>query len=151
MRRLLAKKWFRIFAALVAVCCSGIPIICWRFRIWSYRDYWQYEEVRAYPVGEDLWFRRIVAGQGSNDLISRLPPHEVRQYGRFTMLLYYQRTLQPNEVAMERLIVIAKEGRLVRAVLASCTWHRVFFEMSADDTAEFNESFERHLKDKGLL
>jgi hypothetical protein len=150
MRRLFAMRWFQALAALFAVLCLAVLFACWRFRIWTYADYLTYNEVRRYPIGDDLWLGRIKAGQDLEAFTTAHPPHRTRRFGRFTQMTYYTGgPPQPGSIAMESMSVIAADSRLVHAVAAGCTWDRVFFEMSPGETAEFQEAFERHLREKG--
>jgi hypothetical protein len=41
------------------------------------------------------------------------------------------------------LAIVAKEGKLVSAATASCTWSRVFFDMGAEDAAELRQHLQR--------
>ena len=53
------------------------------------------------------------------------------------------RTL-PNEVYVESMTVIAKEGKLAQASAGGCGWGRVFFRMSEAEYTEFDQAWERH-------
>jgi hypothetical protein len=152
MRRLWAKRWFRFLTGSLAALCLVALSACWYFGVWSYKDYRAFLEVRRYPVGEDLWFGRIKAGEDVGAFTAAHPPHRVRRFGRFTEMSYYAVwPTPPGSIQMESLSVIAADGRLVHAVAAGCTWDRVFFEMSPAEATEFQESFERHLRAKGLI
>jgi hypothetical protein len=152
MRRLYAKRWFQVVTALLAALCLATLFACWRFRIWSYADYLVYKEVQRYPVGDDLWFGGIEAGQDLQAFTTAHPPHQTRRYGRFTQMSYYAVwPTPPGSIQMESLTVIAADEQLVHAVASGCTWNRAFFEMSPTEAVEFQESVERHLKEKGLL
>jgi hypothetical protein len=144
MRRFWTRKWFRVVAVLVAICCLIALLACWRFRIWSCADYRAYHEVRRYPIGEDLWFGRIKAGQGVEAFIADHPPHRTRRLGRFTQMSYYAVwPTPPDSLQLESLSVVAEDGQLVNAVAAGCTWERAFFEMNAASAAEFDRAWER--------
>src|ERR1700719_4393526 len=138
MRRLWARQWLRFATGLLLVLCLGLLLACWRFRIWSRRDYIAYQEVRQYSIGEDLWFGRIQAGLGLESFTAEHPPHETRRVGPFVSMNYYAKwPMAPDEWPMESISVIARDGRLVYAAAGGCTWDRVFFEMNAEDDAEW--------------
>jgi hypothetical protein len=145
MRRLWAKRWFRVFSGCSAALCLAVLSACWYFRVWGYDDYQTLLEVRRYPPGEDLWFGRVQAGEDLARFAAAHPPHRVRRLGGFTLLSYYSLwPIPPGSIPMESLSVIAKDGRLVHAVAGGCTWHRVFFAMSAENEAELDEEFRQH-------
>jgi hypothetical protein len=52
MRRLCAKRWFRLLVLLLATPCLAGLLACWWFRIWSFADYQVYEEVRREAAAE---------------------------------------------------------------------------------------------------
>src|SRR5581483_5837033 len=94
---------------------------------------------------EDLWFGRVKAGEDLQAFTAAHPPHRVRRLGEFTVLTYYSVwPLPPSAIPMESLSVVASSGRLVHAAAAGCTWHRVFFAMSPDEQAAFDEEYEQH-------
>jgi hypothetical protein len=117
---------------------------CWRWRIWGTEDFRIYQEVCQYPVGRDLWFGHIHQGQALQEIVDRAPAHYTRQYGRFACLTYYPgRPPGPGGLSFSSLSVIAKDGRLVSASAGSCTWSRVFFDMGAEDAAEWDQCLRR--------
>jgi hypothetical protein len=133
----------RILAG-VLVFAVGLMLVCWHWGIWSYRDFVAYQEVRRYPVGEDLWHGRIHPGQDVGTFAAEHPPHRTHQFGPFVVLTYY--AVWPSDgIQMEGLAVTAKDGRLVHAEAAGCTWGRVFFAMSPADGVECSRAFERDL------
>jgi hypothetical protein len=118
MRRLWAKQWFRILFALLAFLCLAALLACWQFRIWSYVDFRSYQEVREYPIGEDVWFGRIRSGEDLEPFVAQHPPHCKLQLGRFLRMSYYSKwPIGPNEIPIESMLVIAKDGKLVKPAL----------------------------------
>src|SRR5438093_139513 len=147
MRQLWTKRWFRALAGVLAISCVAVVFACWRFRIWTYADYQAYQEVRRYSIGEDLWFGRIKAGQDLETFTTEYPPHRSRRFGRFTLLNYYTGgPPRSNSIPMESMSVVAKDGRLVNAIAAGCTWHRVFFEMGTEDQSEYEAAWEAYIR-----
>jgi hypothetical protein len=143
MQRFWSKRSFRIHAAVLAAAVV-LTLVCWHWGIWSYRDFLAYQEVCRCPVGEDLWHGRIRPGQDLGTFDAEHPPHRTRRFGPFVMLTYY--AVWPSDgLQMEGLTVTAKDGRLVHAEAAGCTWGRVFFAMSPADRVEFGRAFERDL------
>lgn len=147
MRRLWTTWWFRWIARVLVFICTMVVLICWRWQIWRYHDYRVYREVCEYPGGSDLWFGRIHSGQDLEEFTAMHAPHDVHQLGHFTRMKYYTVwPTPPGALQMESLSVIAKDGRLVYAGAAGCTWHRVFFEMSANDREEFDRAWDQHIE-----
>jgi hypothetical protein len=142
MNRLCAKLWVRLlFVGLVTGCLAAFSA-SWYFRVWSYKDYQAFMEVRRYPVGEDLWFGRIKAGEDLQAFTVAHPPHRVCRIGSFTVLSYFSTwPLPPNLISFESLGVIGKDGRLIHAVAAGCTWKRMFFAMNPEDEMELDEEY----------
>jgi hypothetical protein len=143
MRRFSPKRWLWMVAVLECVLLAALAA-CWHHRIWSYKDYLIYSEIRRYPVGDDLWLGRVRAGQDLEELTARHPPHRVEQMGPFTVLTYYSVwPLPPKSLPFEALEIVAKDGRLVSAGAASCTWQKEFFAMSPDDAASLGALYEQ--------
>ena len=77
------------------------------------------------------------------------PPHDTQSFGNFTALGYYPGgPLGPGELPFSALELIAKDGRLVRAWAASCTWDRKFFDMNAADSDEFERLRTQQIEDR---
>jgi hypothetical protein len=138
--------WFRLGVAVIACSLVLIPLACWQWRIWSLKDYRAFQEVSRYALGQELWSGRITAGVEVEDLIKKEPPHRLRRYGRFVELTYYSGgPPPPMSIPFESLAVIAKDGKLIFAGAAGCTWAHFFFEMTPEESAEWNRAFEQCL------
>jgi hypothetical protein len=134
MKALLCDRWLRIVLCLAVSAAAVLVLVCWRYRVWSRKDFLDYMTVRHYAIGPDLWFGRITAGQDEKDLIARHPPHRVRQVGPFTHLSYYfGGPPPPKSMPFESLCVVVKGGKVVGAGGAGCTWQRVFIPLNAED------------------
>jgi hypothetical protein len=144
------SKWFskrRLMIVLTALLLvsGSVLLICWHWRIWGPTDYQSFQEVSRYPLGQDLWFGRILAGQDLESVIVQAPPHGVLHYGRFTLVLYYPGGPPiPGYLYLERMTIIAKDGRIVEAGAGGCGWGKVFISMSPAEEAEYKEAFDRH-------
>jgi hypothetical protein len=148
MRRFWGTWWWRIVSTFLPLLCLAALLVCCHFRIWSFEDYRVYQEVCRYPVGEDLWFGRIQAGQNLEHFLAEHPPHRTLRLGRFTDLSYYTLwPLPPGTIPLGGLAVIAKDGRLVQAAAGCCTWQRVFFAMSAEDEEELSQAFHVYVQE----
>jgi hypothetical protein len=148
------RKWFTIrrlgfvLAALLLV-TGSVVLICWDWRIWGPTDFRAYQEVSRYPLGQDLWFGRITAGQNIDSVVSQAPPHSVVKFGQFTLVNYYASgPRQPGFLPMESMTIIAKDGKLIAASAGGCTWARTFFSMSTTEEAECKQAFARHLESR---
>lgn len=138
MKRIWAKRWFKLSVSFFTFICVGILVSCNHFRVWSSTDYRAYHEVVTYPPGEDLWYGKVQKGDGLQAFLTAYPPHRMRQMGNFTQCSYYSVwPLPPNSLPMESLVVIAKDGTLVQAAAAGCTWTRIFFVMDPHELLEF--------------
>jgi hypothetical protein len=141
MRR---NRWFRLLSECLAALGLVLLLTCWHFHIWSFKDYRTYKELRRYPIGEDLWYGRIEAGEDVTTFAALHPPQKTRQLGRFTVLDYYSHGLpEVPGIPTEGVEVIAKDGRLVFAGGAGYTWQRLLFDMSQEDKAELQEEMGR--------
>src|SRR5262249_52403087 len=140
MRKFCSKRWLCILFGLIA---SLAGFACWQWRIWSPQDFREYQEGCEYPIGRELWFGHIAPGQSMDKIREIAPPHRTHQFGPFTESTYYPGGPQPRGLPFSSLCVIAKEGKLVHAAAGSCTWHRVFFTMNAEDSAEFAQFVQR--------
>jgi hypothetical protein len=144
MRRIYRKPWFRLGVALSAILVIAAVATCWHYRVRSYRDYQVYREIRRYPMGDDLWFGRVHAGQDLAEFTAAYPAQGIEQLGPFTVLTYY--TLwppPPQSIPFESLGVVAKDRKLIAAGVASCTWKREFFAMAPERAAELNALYEQ--------
>lgn len=141
MNRLGMRKWLRVGAGVVAGAAGLLSLWCWHYRIWSYSDYQAYVEVHRYPIGDDLWYGRVQAGHDLELFTTAHPPHRTREYGPFKVLSYFAVwPTPPNAMQFESMGVIARDGRLINAAAAGCTWHRVFFAMSTEEEAAFDQA-----------
>lgn len=149
MKRFWSHRWIRRALAGMTLVTLIALLACWHWRVWSHSDYRAFQEVSRYPVGKDLWFGRIKPGQDVDVLIENIPPHRIRRFGQFVWLTYYAGgPPPPGSFTMESLGVIAKDGRLVSAGAAGCTWNRVFFEMTSEDEAAFEISYRRYREER---
>ena len=138
-------RWIRILLGLLAMFSLAVLCTCSYFQIWSFEDYRTYHEVSQYPMGEDLWFGRIKAGERLESFTAAHPPHHMLQLKDFTVLTYYSSwPLPPHSLPMESVSVTAKEGRLIEAAAGGCNWHRRFFVMSARDEADLSKEYRRY-------
>jgi hypothetical protein len=123
MRRFLARLRYPMLGALTAACLLLLTV-CACMRIWSYRDYCEYEAISAYAPGKALWFGHIQAGMDLNWFVAVFPPDRIDQRGRYTHLAYWS----SRPAQGQGLLVLAKDGYLIHADVAERTWGRVFFE-----------------------
>jgi len=144
MKNFCSKRWLCIFLGVMASFAGLGLLACWQWRIWSPQDFREYQEVCEYPIGRELWFGHIAPGQSMEKIKEIAPPHRTHQFGPFTELTYYPGgPPQPRGLPFSSLCVIAKEGKLVHASAGSCTWHRVFFAMNAEDSADLSQRVQR--------
>jgi hypothetical protein len=144
MKNFCSKRWLCIFLGVMASLAGLALLACWHWRIWSLQDFRAYQEVSEYPIGRDLWLGYIAPGQSMEKIKEIAPPHRTHRFGPFTELTYYPGgPPQPGGLPFSSLLVIARDGKLVHATAASCTWLRVFFAMNAEDNAEFSQCVKR--------
>jgi hypothetical protein len=145
MRKCFTKRRLFLLLAAMVLVTGSVLLICWRWRIWGPSDYQTLQEVSRYPLGQDLWFGRISAGQDLESVMVQAPPHGVLHYGRFTVVHYYPGgPPTPGYLYLERMTIIAKDGRVVEAGAGGCGWAKVFFRMSPAEEAECKEAIDRH-------
>jgi hypothetical protein len=135
------RRWRLVLAGLLVV-LSGCLLVCWYFRIWSRQDYRDYHTLEDYALGHDLWHGRIVRGQDVEDVTLKASPHRISRLGRFTELWYYPGGPPDGRgIPFESMALVAKDGKLVSAGAAGCTWQRWFFRMSREDEVEYQKCF----------
>ncbi len=141
MRKFGSPRWSRLLLTALSLIAVGLAL-CWTWRIWSLGDFSSYRRVIGYSLGQDLWFGRIAPGDEIASLIAKAPPHFSEQRGRFTCIAYYPGgPVPPGAMPMERLSIVAKDGRLVSASASCCVWCREFFQMNDADRAQFAKTF----------
>jgi hypothetical protein len=111
------------------VLAGAILAWCWYYGVWSVRDWHALREMpqACHPVWRDLYAGRIRSGDEIEPVITRTSPPQVDRFGRWVQLGYY-----PGPGSMTRVIVVARDGKLVSASAWSCTWHYVFFDTLTD-------------------
>lgn len=113
--------------------------VCWQSGIWTPRqcEIYRLMSAECHPVSQELWHGRIQAGDSVDRIIWRTGPTRVDRYGRFTTLSYGG--------GFSGVAIRAKDGRLVTAAAASCTWQVIFFDqMTRADEQEYSDEYEKH-------
>jgi hypothetical protein len=96
----------------------------------------------CHPVWRDLHTGRIKAGDDIEGVIWRTYPPHVEKFENVTMLSY-------PPAGFTVVSITAKDGRIVSACAASCTWSKVFFDTwDADDCNAFWTRYSAHLEAK---
>jgi hypothetical protein len=118
-------RWFAVGALVTLFLAAGI---CTYFRISSAHDAVAYFEMSCsfHPVWKDLALRRIALGDSAATLTIRHPPPMTVHYGSFTE--YEYEIGPPGTLSFTSLRIAAKDGKLMGAWAASCTWNHTFFE-----------------------
>jgi hypothetical protein len=138
MRRMM-RLLFIVSASIVLCTACCLLGVCWYSGIWTRQQYVVHREMsrECHPVWRDLWHGRVAPGDKLDKLFLRTQPERVEQYGRFTKVRY--------QGGFTALGMIAKNGRLVRAGAASCTWQHTFFDvMTEDDKTELDLAWHDH-------
>ena len=140
MRRLLSNRWIRRSASIALLLLTTLLGLAWYTNTWTSADLLSLEGMRreCHPVWRDLFWRRIGPGQDVDAVIAATEPLEIRRYDDFVQL-EYQRGLCCSGV-----VILARQGRLIHAEAGSCCWRRTFFEMTAQDHADFDFAYEAH-------
>jgi hypothetical protein len=148
MRALWSARWFRLLVVAAPLLLTSLAI-CWSWRIWSPADYRSYQTVIRYALGEDLWFGRIRPGDELESVMARAQPHSIESIGRFTCVAYYPGgPPEGRGIPMERLSIVAKDGRLVSASASCCVWCREFFQMNHADRAFFSKTYQDYVREE---
>ena len=123
-----------IAVAVVAGCLWGRS-----FAIEQYRYLQIYRQLRGQPVALDLWHGRVVQGDDVERLIGRHSPHHMFRRGPYVDLHYYPGgPPSPGDLPNAGTTLMAKDGRLILAGSAGCTFEHVYFDAtSPGDIAEF--------------
>src|SRR5688572_25634827 len=114
---------------------------CVFFRIQSPKDVFAYVEMSGFgPVWRELAFRRVGPGDLASELVQRHPPKRTQEFGRYAVYEYDD--AGPGDLPMGGITVTARDGKLLSAYAASCTWKRTFFETP---DADIDKQYESHM------
>jgi hypothetical protein len=137
-----SHHWFRL--GVVPATLAGVAAIL----AWWYLDRWDSRKQQIYaamsrechPVWRDLDAGRVRAGQAVEDVIERTRPVQVEHFENVTFLHYHP-------PGFTGLTIVAKNGRLVSAGAASCTWDWTFFDTwPAVERDAFYKRYHEHLE-----
>lgn len=141
LKRILAKRWFRILGGIFVFMMAALLVCAWQFRIWGISDFEAYQGMRAecHPVWRDLHFGRIQAGDDIEKVILATRPLKIERYGDYVRLSY-----QAGH-CFTGVLIIAKNGKLVYAGAGSCGWKKYFFdEMTEQDITDYDLAYKAH-------
>ena len=153
MERALSKRLTWAAVGLVAAVGLAYLVVGWQYRIWTLRDYDLYRTLRESPVGLDLWYGRIAAGQSFGELTARSPPAWVDQFGPYEVA-NYRPGPPPTEPGIDfaGIAIVARDGRLVAAYLWGETdsENETFFDvMGTREELEFHREYRAYLESRG--
>lgn len=84
------------------------------------------------PLHQDLANGRFRYGRPLTDVTGAYPPALLLGHGDYTTALY----AHDPRASLDRVYVIARKGKMIRAFGASCVWHPVFFDGMSDKQRE---------------
>ena len=96
----------------------------------------------CHPLWKQFALRRFGAGDSAEELLRRFPPTRRLEFGRYGVYSYGGGTRGPSYTGLS---VVTKDGALLSAQTASCTWHFTFF--STED-AELESQYAAYMKQK---
>lgn len=150
MRGMLLRTRKRRLALLaVTLVIGSLLAACWYWRIWSYRDFSDYLEVRHHaPVALALWRGEIRPETEIGDVIARWRPNATLTLGPFVDIMYYPGgDLRPGVISFAGTALRAKDGRLISAGSYGCTFERTYFDVTtADENALYARLVEERIK-----
>lgn len=145
------SRWLRrlmfFSCAFAVLACILTLLTCWHHNVWSWRDWEIYEQMslECHPVWRDLNAGRIKPGDDIQRVIWRTKPSRVENLEDVTMLSY-------PEAGFTIVGITAKDGRVVSAGAASCTWNKTFFDTwDKTDQDEFQKRYSAHLNARWRL
>ena len=129
-----------VFITLTIACCAFL-------RIARPADIQAYFGMagECHPVWKQLALRRFSAGDPAAELFRRFPPNHGEEFGRYGVYSYYS---SPEGIQFTGLNVVTRDGKLLSAQAASCTWQFIFFRTADSDldvqyAAHYKETLER--------
>jgi hypothetical protein len=128
-RRLWAFRWFRFHAYAFSAALALLLGFCVIFRISSLADVDAYRGMAAecHPVWRAFACRQFSLGDSAADLARMHPPTESDIFGRYT-ILRYDKKHRTGGGGFTSFSVVSRDGRLIAAGAASCTWRLNFFD-----------------------
>ncbi len=132
-------------AVRVGVCCAAgllllVIALCGFLGIRSSMDVLAYYTMLRedyHPVWKDLALRRIRKGDSIDNLLKRHPPVVRDDFPPYIVLGYSERG------SFNVLDLVAKDGRLLAAHAAGCTWTHIFFTTPAEEEV-FGLAYSQH-------
>jgi hypothetical protein len=123
------KKATRVAVCLIILVALLVLAVCHVLGIRSKMDvlaYYAMAQESYHPIWRDLALHRPRRGAPVENLVKAPPPVTLDEFPPYTVLGYSERG------AFNVLDVIAKDGRLIAAGAAGCTWSHNFFETPAE-------------------
>lgn len=129
--------------ALLSLAIAG----CVFLRIREVRHLEAYAEMaRTFPpVWREFAFRKLSAGDLAADLLQRHKPTRIEEFGRYGIYSYYPGG--EGGLPMSGVVAITRDGRLLTAEAASCTWKLTFFETN---DPELDKGYEAYMDQKRM-
>ena len=121
--------WVSGLVAIVGSCFFFYPSVSRAIQIRSALE----QEIHV--IWRDLESGKIGAGEPLDSVLALHPTTHVEQFGDYALVRYYKDgDRAPGTLSFSGLFLTAKDGRLLSATAASCTWSKEFFDtMSAAD------------------
>jgi len=134
------------FNGLLILLTFAVILLCGRLGIHSREDVMAYRAMvqgQYHPVWRDLAWRRIRKGDPIEDVLKRHPPLRRDDFPPYTALRY-------NEIgSSNRLVIGARDGRLISAGAGSSTWTRFFFHSPEEEQA-FDKAYSAYAQQRIL-
>ncbi len=128
-------RWLGLVVLLFGV---GLLLYCWDHRIWSYEQWWVYQEMdkECDPVWREYHYRRIRAGDSVEEVIAQTKPRKVRRQGKWTILAYGRNPISSEGIEFTTLTAYAYEGQMIFAYAGSCCWLRIFLDELTEEQCQ---------------
>jgi hypothetical protein len=138
-----------VAVGLVAVLGSVIVGLWWLWDIRSPIDFLAYREMICYdhhPIWKDLAWRHLRKGDPIEKVLKRHPPLWREDFPPYTALRYHE------VGSSDRLVIGAKDGKLISAAASSDSWPRWthFFFGSPEDEKSFNKAYSAYAEQRIL-
>ena len=144
------RKQFLLLAAAFLALSAAIAAIsaCLFLRIFRPAHLAGYLEMAftAHPVWREFASRRVHPGDSAAELLRRFPPQITEEFGRYGVYTYFRESTHPAALNLDAFCVSTRDGKLLRAISASCTWQYTFFDLPDTDLdREYTDFSDLHL------
>lgn len=134
------------FNGLLILLTFAVIFLCGRLGIHSSEDVTAYRTLiqgHYHPVWKDLAWRRIRKGDSVETILQKHPPLRREDFPPYVALRYHEIS------SSDRLVIQAKDGRLISAGAGHSTWTHFFFDSREEEEA-FDKAYSAYAQQRLL-